>query len=379
MKSVLLLGSYGQTNLGDDLLMLNYLQLLKDKGFDNIYVNASTDEYIPQAIKNKFPGLTVLLTYQTGLADWWRILGQVDCIVYGGGTIYKELYGSTGRSKHSVTLRMMVFNLLARMRGAKVYHLNIGIGTIKTPLGRLIAKLGLRSAGLSIFRDQKSYSFAQDTLKLPAQTIHQSTDGLFLNRLWQKPWNTASLGIPDGKYKGIIGVNLLSDIPDWVERRAYLTSARKLVRSLIDQGYYVVLIPFQHSVNPNNDHAFMQQHIIPYIQDRPNWKLLGKVEVDEVGSVLSQCDALIGMRFHLLLLATAMHVPFVAITYDTKCVRFLDEADYPHYVPLETVTVSAVQSALETVLHGARAQQRLEQIAAKQYAEGDQCLQAIPF
>ena len=33
MKKALLLGSYGQTNLGDDLLMYNLLDLLRRKGY----------------------------------------------------------------------------------------------------------------------------------------------------------------------------------------------------------------------------------------------------------------------------------------------------------------------------------------------------------
>src|SRR5678816_3599693 len=104
-KSVLLLGSYGQTNLGDDLLMYNYLTWLKSRGFTRIVVNASTNENIPQVVRDEFPDLEVRLTYKTSLLDWVRILRGVDCVVYGGGTIYKELYTTTGRSRYAVISR----------------------------------------------------------------------------------------------------------------------------------------------------------------------------------------------------------------------------------------------------------------------------------
>lgn len=379
MRSALLLGSYGQTNLGDDVLMLSYLQLLKSKGFDKIYVNASTDQHIPQAIEQQFPGLVVLPTYQTSLLQWIRILRQVDSVIYGGGTIYKELYASTGRSKHSVTARMVAFNALARLHGAKVYHLNIGIGSIKSALGRAIARMGLGTAQLSIFRDKKSYDFAKDTLQIPTDRIHQSTDGLFLDRRWQKPWLQLPLPAEAKNHKAIIGLNVLSDIPDWIDRTRYITAMRQLVNQLLADGYYLVLIPFQHAVNPTNDRTFIGDQIVPHIKSKKGWHQLLKVEVDEITDVLGQCDVVIGMRFHSLLLATAAHVPFLAITYDTKCDRYLHDTGYPHHIPLESLTASLAQGKLEDVLHDKANKNRLKKIAARQYNQGDECLQSLSF
>lgn len=111
-KTVLLLGSYGQTNIGDDLLMWNYLTLLRESGFTKIHVNVNTPANIPAPVRREFPNLKIVLTYKTKLKDWFRLLGTVDYVVYGGGTIYKELYGSTGRGKYSVIWRIMVFTFL---------------------------------------------------------------------------------------------------------------------------------------------------------------------------------------------------------------------------------------------------------------------------
>jgi polysaccharide pyruvyl transferase WcaK-like protein len=258
MKQVLLLGSYGQSNLGDDLLMWNYLQLLKQHGFESIHVNANTVDLIPEPIKKSFPGLKIINTYETSILDYMRLIRKMDCVVYGGGTLYKELYGSTGRGKYSVIVRMMGFNIMARLFSTPVYHLNIGIGALKTAMGRWITKRALMAATHTIFRDQKSYDYALKTLQIPASKITKSTDGLFLNHVWEKSWEDKKLSIDREKYRCVVGVNILSDIPDWIDRTQYIQTMKTFVGELMSAGDYVVLVPFQHAFNPRNDKIFME-------------------------------------------------------------------------------------------------------------------------
>lgn len=377
MKKILLLGSYGQTNLGDDLLMYNYLSFLRDKGYQKIYANAVRPDLVPKIIYEEFPELEIIETYKTSTNDWVKILREVDAAVYGGGTIYKEMYASTGRNKHGVTMRMMGFNNLARLLKVPVYNLNIGTGSIKTGLGRVISRQGLLASRYTIFRDQKSYDYAISELGISPNKSCASTDGLFLNRIWQKVWHEKSLkGLK--RAKTTIGINMLSDIPDWIDRAHYITTMRQLVNDLLKEGNNVVLIPFQHDFSDNNDHVFIQQEIVPHITQKTGWTLLPKVEIDEISSVLAQCDAIIGMRFHSLLLSTAIGTPFVALAYDTKCVRFVEESDYPQLVKLEDLTVPAVLESLHQTLKNRTAlKKQLKQLATEQYREAEECLRKI--
>jgi polysaccharide pyruvyl transferase WcaK-like protein len=341
MKQVLLLGSYGQSNLGDDLLMWNYLQLLKQHGFETIHVNANTVELIPEPVKKAFPGLKIINTYETSILDYVRLIRKMDCVVYGGGTLYKELYGSTGRGKYSVIIRMMGFNIMARLFGTPVYHLNIGIGSLKTAMGRWITKRALMAATHTIFRDQKSYDYAAETLQIPREKITKSTDGLFLNHVWEKPWNKSKLSIDRAKYRRVVGVNILSDIPDWVDRTQYIQTMKTFVGELMSAGDYVVLVPFQHAFNPRNDKIFMEDVFANEIA-MDGCELLPQVAIDEISSMLQQCDVFVGMRFHSLLLSLVNHVPFVAVAYDTKCWRFVQETNYPHALELEKLDIKTL-------------------------------------
>lgn len=371
-NSVLLLGSYGQSNLGDDVLMWNFLQLLKDQGFETIYTNANTTDLIPQPITQDFPELKIVSTYETSILDYIQLIRQVDCVVYGGGTLYKELYGSTGRGKYSVIVRMMGFNTLARIFGTPVYHLNIGIGSLKSAIGRWITKRALMVATHSIFRDQKSYDYADETLHIPKDKITKSTDGLFLNHIWEKPWHEAKLKIDRTKYEKVVGVNILSDIPDWVDRTKYIKTMQTFVGELLAAGNYVLLVPFQHAFNPRNDKVFMEDVFAKELQGDA-CQLLPQVPIDHISSVMRQCDVFVGMRFHALLLSLVNTVPFVAVAYDTKCWRTIEEIDYPHAIELEKLELKPLLEHYEAAVKTAAATKKQLAVSAKQlYKEAEE-------
>lgn len=377
-KSVLLLGSYGQSNLGDDLLMWNYLELLRVRGYEKIYVNANTSEYIPKPIRENYPDMQIIDTYHTSIVAYVKFIKKVDCIVYGGGTLYKELYASTGRSKYSVIIRMMGFNILAKLFNTKLYHLNIGIGSLKTKMGRFISKVAINSATHTIFRDQKSYDFAYNTLGISPKKIAKSTDGIFTNHVWEKPWRAASLAIDRKKYKNVVGINVLSDIPDWVNREHYTNVMREFVGQLLNDGSYVVFVPFQHAFNPRNDLAFTHETFDEMLHGRDGYTLLDEVPIDAVSSYMQQCDVFVGMRFHSLLLALVNRVPFVAVAYDTKCWRLIEETGYPHAIELEKLEFDDLMDQYKNALASKKeAKAHLDHIAKHAYHEAEESLRAL--
>lgn len=377
-KKVLLLGSYGQSNLGDDLLMWNYLELVRARGFNEIYVNANTVDLIPMAVKDAYPNLHIIDTYKTSLFDYLRLIRKVDGVVYGGGTLYKELYASTGRSPYGVTARLAAFNLLTRLLGTRLYHLHIGTGSLKTAMGRWLSKIAINAATLTVFRDQESYDFAKDVLHIPKEKIRKSTDGLFINHIWETSWKQASLKIDQKKPKRVIGINILSDIPDWVDRDRYIAVIKRFVTEQLDQNNHVVFIPFQHDFNPRSDLAFTKEVFGTILKGRRNYTLLSEVPIDQVSSYLRECDVFLGMRFHSLLLATVNQVPYVAIAYDTKCWRFTQETDYRCAIKLEDLEFdNLMELCHEAIAKKSEIKRQLEATTKRMYKEAEELLRTL--
>jgi polysaccharide pyruvyl transferase WcaK-like protein len=368
-KKCLLLGSFGQTNIGDDILLYNCLAFLEKFKYERIYVNANVAENIPAEIKARFKNIVYIETYRASMIKWLICFCRSNHIFYGGGTIFKELYKTTGRSRYSVIIRILAFNLAGFICRKKIINLYIGIGSIKTSAGRLITKYCLLFSTLTIFRDKNSYAFARYTLKIPTKKISVSTDGLFLNRVWREEWKGFDHEkITKGRFAKIIGVNLLSDIPDWIGRKSYLRAVGGFIDFLTGCNYLVILIPFQHKFNDNNDHRFMDFSILPNLKNCGNVVLLDKVGLSSLNSLFGQMDCFVGMRFHSLLLSLVNQTPFIGIEYDTKCSRFIKENDYHYSVRLENIsTYELIGKFISLNENPGQVKKNLRQIAEKHY------------
>jgi polysaccharide pyruvyl transferase WcaK-like protein len=259
-----------------------------------------------------------------------------------------------------------------------VYHLNIGIGSLKTRLGRFITKLALASATKTVFRDKESFEIARDTLRVSPEKIEQSVDGLFIDPAWRSVWHKHDLKIDRKKYKRIVGVNVLSDIPDWVDRAHYIRTMQKFVAEVLKSGDYIVFIPFQTAFNPRNDLTFMKNTFKNQLKGRTNYTVLSEVPIDHINSYFSQCDVLVGMRFHSLLLASASNLPFVAVAYDTKCWRFIEEIGYLHALKLEDLQYDDLAKMYEDALRSQRAiRKQLKQATDKMYNQAEDGLRTL--
>jgi polysaccharide pyruvyl transferase WcaK-like protein len=369
---VLLLGAYGQTNLGDDVLLYNYLKFLTEKGFKEIYINTARADLLPKSVMSKFDNVKVFETYNTSTLKLLSLLRQSDCVVYGGGTVYKELYSSTGRSKYAVILNVMGFNLIARLLGKRVYGFHIGIGTIKSAFGRLITKLALNFSEETSFRDEKSYLYAKDVLRVNNRKITLSTDGMFINSEWESVWDTLEIPKHSGR---TVGVNLLSDIPDWVDRKAYINSMVQFLDKLMADGDFVVFMPFQTDFDGHDDLTMINKEVLPKLKGK-NYYVAQDLALQNIISCLKQLDMLVGMRFHSLLLATMARTPFVGLAYDTKCWRFMDEIGYPHALKIEDLTADALYEKYQQALKAPSVADKLDEARDKNVKVAKQWLQS---
>lgn len=379
-KTALLLGAYGQSNLGDDLLMHNYLAFLEARGYENVYVNVARSDLVPAATLKEFPRAKLFEAYKTSPFALIGLIRRADCIVYGGGTVYKELYATTGRSPYPLLIRLAIFNTIAKVLKKPVYHLHIGIGSIKTARGRRLARRALKAASSSIFRDEQSYIYAKDVLGLPPQRIVSSTDGLFIQPKWQKIWSQLTLGARPKKDHKIVGINILSDIPDWIEREHYLHTMARFTDQLTAAGHQVVFLPFQTDFNPHNDLTFIKEQVLPRLRSPDKCFIAEDLAFDTIISCLKQIDVLVGMRFHSLLLATAAGTPFIGVTYDTKCWRFLEEHGYEHAMKLEDLSLTKLARVFEQVIaKGTPIRKQLARIAKRNFEAAAQWQRDFDF
>lgn len=328
--TILLLGSFGQTNLGDDILLLNFIDFLVGLGVKKIIINANDQRNIPSSIQ---PRVEIIKTYDTSPLVWLGTIFKVDAVVYGGGSVYRELPKSTGRGRYSVMIRIAIFNIVAKIFGRPVLNLNIGIGALDSSISVFITKICLKFSSYSVFRDKNSYFLAKNVFKIHDNKICLGVDGFFLNPEWNKPKAKAG----DYKKRKTIGLNILSDVGDSVDRTVYIYAIRRFVNYLLEKEYTINFIPFQTSFNKNNDLDFFTKEFSTYIKSK-RIHLEENVSSENILEIFSKIDIFIGMRFHSLLISTATTTPFLSIDYDIKCTNYLKEYNYPHSVKLGDIS-----------------------------------------
>ena len=174
---ILFLGTHGQFNIGDELLLETFLgQLGRQNQF---YVNSYDPQFTKGALQSRFNLETFHTTQE--LPRFIRYLVTCDVLFFGGGSIIKELYASVGRNRYA-TLAMIYAtvtfaHLIARKR---VVMSNIGVGPIATKMGQRMARWILRQVDILSVRDQKSLNTCLQ-LGIPSQKVRQVPDAVFAN------------------------------------------------------------------------------------------------------------------------------------------------------------------------------------------------------
>lgn len=343
-KRVLLLGSYGQTNLGDDALLHSFLSVIKEAGvFHTIFVNTNETQFIPDSIRKEFPDIIWKETYKTSIWNWIKTLKKVDLVLFGGGTVLKELYKTTGRNKHAVTLRMLGFISIAGVFRKPCFACNIGIGMIKTPFGKWIAKKILNKLSFVTLRDKSSYDQAIMFTKNKKGNLYQSLDGALLESAFPSYNSERKETIIT------VGLNILHDIPDHAVLK-YTETWISIINKLLEDNVRLVFLPFQTSFNIHNDLIFFQNQILPFIRNTEKVSIEKDLNISTISHKLSKIDVLIGMRFHALIYSVLSLTPFVAINYAEKCSYFLQDVNYPYSIEWKDFSPSSVLALTHQVL-----------------------------
>lgn len=312
--SILVSGYYGFGNTGDEAILASIVRHLGSAG-ELVVLSAN-------------PGRTqaehgVRAIRRLDLPAIYRELGDAALFVSGGGGLLQDHTGPGSVPYYAGLLK------LAQWRGVPTMMLGVGIGPLGTALGRALTGLVARRCGLSAVRDQASARILR-SLGVPDSQIEVTADPVLA--LEPAPperveaiLSSISLDPAAGP---VIGV-AIRPWPTWFERQFKAFSA-VLAQVAVREEAQIVLLPFQR---PHDDRitfelfdclAFRPQGHAPRVSI-----LTDPLTPAETMGVLGRCDLVVGMRLHALIMAAAMTVPFVGISYDPKVENFAATWDMP--------------------------------------------------
>ncbi len=304
---VVFLGTHGQYNLGDELLLETFLHQL---GPDPHYVINTYDKAFTAA---QLGGRYSYDLVDTG-GDRVKLLGHLlraDRVVFGGGSIVKELYSTTGRNRYATLMMILAIVTFARWVARRpVAMLNVGVGPITTSMGRRLARLILRQVDLVTVRDPGSWELCRSLgvdARLAADAVFSAEPQWLLG------------GPPPRRHPGPlrIGLNLNYDIANpanWDHFTGRLAEA--LCRIGTTRPIEIHSLPMQCGFKDHDDADVLGVFArrlpeIGFIHHRPTTHR-------EAAQVIASCDLVLSERLHALIMASILAVPAFALAYDVK-------------------------------------------------------------
>lgn len=299
-KQVLLLGSYGRGNVGDDAFLLAALQLFTGS---KLYINAARADLLPQAVQGRVT--TIATAGWRDLRHKLHTFRKIQHIVYCGGDLWVELYGD--RFPRQALYKMVVLNLVARLFGKKVHYLGCGIGALQG-YSLFLARLSARLANGIVVREPRS-----------ARVLGMSKAQVL-------PDLVTTLRIPatpkKASQKYTIGISILYHLPNPDKTfPALITTLAQALQGLSAADYRIVLFPMLASPEETHDDVWASQQLQRALPGMDVSIFSGR-EVDDYVAALADVDLLIGTRLHANIIALLAGVPVLGISYRPKVAQF---------------------------------------------------------
>jgi len=307
-QRILIAGSYGQGNTGDEAILAALLAGLRARRPDLRLQVVSGDVAATRAQH----GVEALFW-----GDWSAIaeaLAAADLLILGGGGIFFDYWGfDPGRLLENEApdlAHYAGFPLLAALLGRPMLICAVGVGPLFTPEGREAVRLAFALAARASVRDAESRALLEE-IGVPGSRVEVTADPAFALGF------TPVGGLETGGRPRIGVTPRPWDVA--VSQEAWETGlAEALAPFAWRTDAEILLISF---------HAGYDDPALERLRERLTAAGLPAADVrvlppgrspQEIAGVIAGCDLLVGLRLHSVLFALLGGTPAVALAYDPK-------------------------------------------------------------
>lgn len=304
----LIFGNFGAMNYGDESILAGEL--------------AEINRYAPHlrvSIVSRYPvrinlihGASVRAIPLRATLTLLRAVIQTDIVIIGGGGLFCRVKDGLRGYLYQLYF-MLLFLLLPKLIGKKVYALGIGIYYNMHPLLLRLATFFLSTLDLVTVRDHHS----RDLLTINHVKATLNKDNSYLMPLPTTPH----------KCRSVPNIAFALRMPFSITERVIFNKA--LVQFITQHAKQCRFWFFELDVQPNrlND-SFVSQTIVAKL--RPSVRSIvkvvsfpPKVHPSDIFARFSQMDLIVAMRLHSMIFANRLKIPFLGIPYDLKCESFI--------------------------------------------------------
>ena len=348
MKRLLFSGYYGYGNAGDEAvlagLVAGFRAVPGAADFELTALSGSPAE------TRALHGINAVNRYRP--ASLLPAIARCDLFLSGGGSLLQDV-----TSAHGIFYYLSVVKM-AQMLGKKTMFIAQGIGPLNLPRSRkLVAAVASKLDAITV-RDDASAKLLRE-IGVSRPPIEVTADPALL---------LSPSGSPPRLNSGGGGGGFGVALRPWPGHAQIGAEVAAACASL--SGQRARLLPMQ----PGHDTGVTEQFAGEWARRHGAAPTAETLAADSslarLLSTVAECDMMVGMRLHALILAAAAGVPSVALSYDPKVTAFMQasgqgdavyDLNAPNAEPLaeviERVWTERVQraAALEAALPGLRA------------------------
>jgi len=319
LKTILLLGTHGQKNLGDDLLLETFLRGLSQNV--KTPLKFIINSYDVSEIIEKYASSFFIDVFHT-TKEMYRLpflVFKSDVVIFAGGSILKELFDSTLRRRSSSLLMVFGVVCIVKLMGKPIILSHIGVSNLEHRFPRFIAGSILRLVNKISFRDNDSLELSKSIYRNVGLKSTTVPDIVFA--LPRINGNDFIRRITTGYNKRIIriGLNLNATIEDKNRWSDFVSEIELLFKKLNEKiKFEIICIPFQIGFLKNNDSEVLKNLANKLSKQLIPVKIVSPTSFDEAYNILNNLDVFIVERFHGIILSLLTDTPFFTLIYDPK-------------------------------------------------------------
>ena len=338
MPTIVIGGYYGAGNVGDEAILQCMLSDLRELSKEIQFFVISWD---PDQTKQLY---AVESVHWKDLTAIIAAIKNADLVLLGGGGLFQDYWGIDPatylRSNYWDITAYGSLPLLAKLNGIPAMIYAVGLGPLKSDTAIEHTKFAFENATLATMRDQESLALLLQSGYVvdeshpsprvyadPAFSLRSSSD-----EIQQAKEVLFDLKLDDSKK--LLAVNLRywdlsGSYLDWVAR------VSEGIRRFLDRNpdFHVLLIPFQSNLESKytNDLAPIELCArslanVERVQVVNNIKSPGTLQ-----ALFHQCQLILGMRMHSLIMGINAGVPVIGLPYDPKVVSLMKDAGLQEY------------------------------------------------
>ncbi|MGI6680026.1 MAG: polysaccharide pyruvyl transferase family protein [Bdellovibrionota bacterium] len=324
---ITLLGNNSGRNLGDGAILSSILESISKKMPNALfYAPAVYHNWMKKHYEPKYNLKAIDVMPWTGSI---RLLGiptircflKSDVALICDGIIFgKKLFNPA--FNYLITLFFLA--PIAKLCKCKLVCFNCGIGPFPSKISELMARYVIDSSDLIMFRENDSKQLAREIgVK---KDILITADSAFIN-----PVSSDSVAIEIlkndfgiSKDTPLVGVNVTSYMDSWLKKDEkvedknefllMIANAVKDTCETLKKKYNENIKPVIFSTQP------MDEEVCNFVAENCDGIVINNSIYlsHDIQAIMRRCKILVGMRFHALILASAVRTPIIALVYAPK-------------------------------------------------------------